>query len=122
MAYASDSFEHSSQRQPLRSSADRVVCATPTPGKAPTRILRWKYDAMRRAIRHVIVSAGSRGATLEDLVQEVPAKLTETERADLASVSWHVTTVKLDLEVKGEIQRVSGATPVRHVRVLRDAA
>ncbi|MBL8560058.1 MAG: hypothetical protein JNM47_15140 [Hyphomonadaceae bacterium] len=122
MAYASDSFEHSSGRRPLRSSEDRVVCATPSPGKAPTRILRWKYEALRRAIRQVIVGAGSRGATLEDLVREVPAKLTDAERADLGSISWHVTTVKLDLEVKGEIQRVSGATPARHVRVLRDAA
>lgn len=122
MAYASDSFANSETATSTRPSGDRVVCATPTPGKASTSMLRWKYEALRRAIRHVIVSAGSRGATLEDLVAETPDHLTTAELTDLGSVAWHVTTVKLDLEAKGEIQRVSGAIPVRHVRILRDAA
>lgn len=122
MAYASDSFAHSPQRPARHTNPDRVVCATPTPGKASTSIPRWKYDVVRRAIRQVIVSAGSRGATLEDLVGETPARLSAQELADLGSVSWHVTTVKLDLEAKGEISRIAGASPVRHVRCLRDAA
>lgn len=122
MAYASDSFGHSPHRPSRSINPERVVCATATPGKARTSIPRWKYDAVRRAIRQVIVSAGSRGATLEDLVGETPARLSPEELAALGSVSWHVTTVKLDLEAKGEISAIAGASPARHVRCLRDAA
>jgi hypothetical protein len=122
MAYASDSFANSGTSTPVGADKERVTCATPSQGKAATRIPRWKYEALRRAIRHVIVSAGSRGATLDDLVEAVPQRLTADELADLGSVPWHVTTVKLDLEVKGEIQRVAGETPMRHVRILSDAA
>lgn len=122
MAYASDSFANSSFETTRRPRTDRVECATPTPGKAPTRIAKWKYEALRRAIRQVVVSAGSRGATLEDLVEGVPARLSADELADLGSVSWHVTTVKLDLETKGEISRVAGASPIRHVHCLPEAA
>ena len=28
---------------------DKIVCETPTPGKQPTRIDRWKYLAVRKA-------------------------------------------------------------------------
>ncbi len=102
---------------------DRVTCNTPTPRKKGfTRIPRWKYEALRRAIHNVVVSAGRRGATLDELIEEAPRFLSEDEKAELGSVPWHVTTVKLDLEVKGELARLDGATPLRHVRVLRDAA
>ena len=102
---------------------DRVTCNSPTPRKNGfTRIPRWKYEALRRAIHNVVVSAGRRGATLDELIEEAPRFLSEDERAELGSVPWHVTTVKLDLEVKGELARLDGATPLRHVRVLRDAA
>jgi hypothetical protein len=102
---------------------DRVTCASPTPRKKGfTRIPRWKYEALRRAIHRVVVSTGRRGATLDELIEEAPRFLSEDERAELGSVSWHVNTVKLDLEVKGELAPLDGATPQRHVRVLRDAA
>lgn len=106
------------------SGEDRVTCATPnaTRKKGFTRIPRWKYEALRRAIHRVVISAGRRGATLDELIEEAPRHLTDDERAELGSVPWHVTTVKLDLEVRGELARVEGATPQRHVRVLRDAA
>jgi len=28
----------------------KVLCHTPSPGKQPTRIVRWKYDRVRSAI------------------------------------------------------------------------
>ncbi len=106
------------------SGEDRVTCASPAPGKKRgiTRIPRWKYEALRRAIHRVVVSTGRRGATLDELIEEAPRLLTEDERAELGSAPWHVKTVKLDLEVRGEIAPLDGSTPPRHVRVLRDAA
>jgi hypothetical protein len=106
------------------SGEDRVTLASPAPRKRKgnLRIPRWKYEALRRAIHRVVVSTGRRGATLDELIEEAPRFLTEDERAELGSVSWHVTTVKLDLEVRGELAPLDGATPARCVRVLRDAA
>lgn len=39
------------------------------------------------------------------------AALTPERRANLGSVGWYATTVKLALEVRGEIRRVPGASP-----------
>jgi len=36
--------------------------------------------------------------------------------ARLGSVGWHTTTVKLNMEVKGELQRLSGVNPQRLIR------
>ncbi len=39
------------------SEEGKVFCETPTPGKKPTRIAKWKYDLMRTAILAVVPSA-----------------------------------------------------------------
>lgn len=38
-------------------SEERVTCRTPTPGGQPTRIVRWKFDAMRAAVLELISDA-----------------------------------------------------------------
>jgi len=43
----------------------------------------------------------------------VEERLAADERANLGSTGWYTTTVKLDLEAKGEIERVPGSTPQR---------
>jgi len=91
---------------------DSVVCETPTPGKQPTRIARWKYDRVRAAILDA-VPRDPQGVEFKRLPRRVAERLTETEREALGSVSWHTTTVKLDLEVKREIERVPGSKPQR---------
>lgn len=90
---------------------DQVICETPTAGKAPVRIPRWKYEMVRGAI----VAAVREGdeVALMDLRRLVAARLSAPERADLGSVGWHVTVVKLDLEVKGELERVPESRPQR---------
>ena len=95
---------------------ERVACETPTPGKQSTRIEKWKYDAVRRAILEAVPAAGE-GVAFRELPDRVEPLLTDSEKAELGSIGWYTTTVKLDLEVKGEIKRVSGASPQRLVRV-----
>jgi hypothetical protein len=90
----------------------KILCRTPTPGKAGTRIDRWKYDAVRRAILKVVPRGGD-GVAFRDLPRLVGRALPAAERRRLGSVSWYTTTVKLDLEVRGEIARVPGARPQR---------
>ena len=43
----------------------------------------------------------------------------EDERAALGNVMWYTTTVKLEMEVAGEIRRVDGVTPQRLVRTAK---
>ena len=91
---------------------DRVLCRTPSPGTTATRIPRWKYDAVRQAIRAAMSSNGDT-MMFRDLPGEVARALSGEERERLGSVSWYTTVVKLDLEARGELLRVPGAKPQR---------
>ena len=46
----------------------------------------------------------------------VADRLSEDVRQRLGSVAWHTTTVKLNMEVDGELERVAGAKPQHLVR------
>jgi hypothetical protein len=90
----------------------RILCQTPTPGRKGTRIERNKYEAVRAAILRA-VPADPLGIPFAELPDRVAALLAPEVLAHLGSVSWYTTTVKLDLEVRGEIERVPGAHPQR---------
>lgn len=89
---------------------ERIVCKTPTPGKQPTRILKWKYDLVRDKIL-AIVDQNPEGVSFKDLPGLVGSKLTSEEVQRLGSISWYVTTVKLHMEVEGDIERIPYSTP-----------
>ena len=93
----------------------KITCETPTPGKKPTRIDRWKYDAVRRAILKSLPEQG-KGLPFRDLAHHVERRLSPEALKNLGSVGWYTTTVKLDLEVRGEIKRVAKTTPQRLLR------
>ena len=90
----------------------RVVCETPTPGKKPTRIHKWKYDLVRGIILDIL-SDSAGGVEFRSLLSLMGARIGAEDKANLGSVSWYATTVKLDMEVKGDIVRVPGAKPQR---------
>ncbi len=92
------------------SDETRVVCETPTPGKKPTRIHKWKYDLLRRIILETVADSPD-GVEFRKLPSLVNACLDEEQRDKLGSVSWYTTSVKLDMEVKGEIERIAGVRP-----------
>ncbi len=96
---------------------DRILTLHPE-GKQGVRIERAKYDAMRRAILRITPkkAPGVRFAELRELVK---AHLPETVFDAGSSVSWYLTTVKLDLEARGDIERVRGSGPQRLVRGAR---
>lgn len=91
---------------------DRITCETPSPGKQPTRIPRWKYEAVRAALRRVIPPAPA-SVPFADLPALVARELDAGVAPQLGSVTWHVVTVKLHLEVLGEIERLPGVRPQR---------
>ena len=94
--------------------AATVICRTPTPGKSAKRIAKPRFDLVRRAVLRVIPKRGD-GIAFADLAGLVAARLTPAERRTLGSILWYVTTVKLELEVRGELERVAGDGP-QHLR------
>ena len=90
----------------------KVLCRTPTPGKQGTRIDKWKYDAIRKAIR-TVVPRNKDGLPFSLLAKKVGMELPMDERKRIGSVSWYTVTVKLDMEVRGELERIAGARPQR---------
>ncbi len=100
-------------------SDDKVECRTPTPGKKPTRIDRSKFETMRRAILRV--TPRKDGVLFSELPGLVEGELTPKQLDGIGSLMWYLTTVKLELEVRGEIERVPGSGPQRLVRSAKRA-
>ena len=96
----------------MSSKEDMVRCETPTPGKMPTRIAKWKYDLVRTTIQAVVPS-DDQGVEFSQLPQLVESQISADDLERLGSVSWYTTTVKLDMEVRGLIERVPGSKPQR---------
>jgi hypothetical protein len=99
-----------------KSNHKRVLCRTPTPGKKPTRIDSWKFDAVRKAILKIVPRKGE-GVLFSELADMVAAALGESDCSRLGSVPWYTVTVKLELEVAGELRRIPNAGPQRLLRI-----
>jgi len=94
------------------SEDDKIACHTPTNGRdGVTRIPKWKYECVRRAILEALEEAGNGQLLFSGLADLVAERLTSNQLAKLGSVKWHVTTVKLNMEVEGEIERVPRRKP-----------
>lgn len=79
-------------------------------GKTGVNIDKRKYDTVRGAILQSLQEHGT--LTFGDLTAEVRRRL---EGTFAGSISWYVTTVKLDLEARGEVLRVPKSSPQRLV-------
>ena len=85
-----------------------VYAETPTPGKKGTNVNEEKYSTIYNAILDVF--AGEQ----EILFKELPEKIAATLVSPFdGSISWYTTTVKLDMESKGILERVPGSRPQR---------
>ncbi len=78
----------------------------PEPRKPGTKIEKAKYDVVRNAILEILHAYGALSpARLENLLEEQLLKKLD------GPVAWYYTTVKLDLEARGEIRRVPNSEP-----------
>lgn len=76
------------------------------PEKHPGRIDPVKYQAVHEAIIQNLRQYGSMTFTqLGALVEE------QLQAAFTGSVTWYYTTVKLDMEARGELRRVPNSRP-----------
>ena len=85
---------------------DTIITKHPHKGKDGLNISRTKYNVVRRAILDCLRRHGE--MTYKDLIDEVRRKLTGNF---YGSISWYVTTVKLDLEAREVIERIPHRRP-----------
>lgn len=99
-----------------RTSARRVT-RTPNTDGENVRIDAGKYDAVRRAILKA-VPQNADGIAFKELPRSVKKHLPAGEIPGGGSLNWYVTVVKLDMEMRGELERVPG---VRQQQIRRGA-
>jgi hypothetical protein len=93
----------------------KVICKTPTPGKKTVNIPLWKYNVISSANLKVVPKQEP-GVLFKDLHLLVGKQLSKKQKSELGSLSWHTTTVKLDLEVKRKIKRLPRCSPQQLVK------
>jgi hypothetical protein len=87
---------------------EKIRTLHPEPGKSGVNISRRKYDVIRAAILESVRAHGE--IPFKDLAQDVRGRI---EGLFDGSISWYVTTVKLDLEARRLIERVPKSRPQR---------
>ena len=87
---------------------EKILTKHPDPNKQGVRISKTKYEVMRQTILDLLRVQGE--MTFTQLTNAAVERL--AGKFD-GSVSWYVTTVKLDLEARNVIQRVPGPPPQR---------
>lgn len=90
-------------------SDDRILARHPDPARQGTRIARRLYDPVRTAILETLAEGEVAFGDLRAAI----AERTDPAMWEEHSLGWYTTTVKLDLEARGEIQRVPGVSPQR---------
>lgn len=86
--------------------SERIQTLHPDEDKIGVNIERHKYESVREAILAAIAERGQ--VPFKDLAGEVTARLPQSFDG---SVGWYTTTVKLDLEARGLIERLPGKSP-----------
>lgn len=89
-------------------SEERIMTLHPDEGKSGVNISKHKYDAMHAAILKALEEEDE--PTFHGLGDAVGRQL---EGNFDGSIGWYYTTVKLDLEARGVIERVRGSRPQR---------
>ncbi len=87
--------------------SERIMTLHPD-GKAGVNIRKQQYDTIKEAILAVISERG------EVFFKELPTAVDEQLNHNFGgSISWYVTTVKLDLEARNIIERIPKSSPQR---------
>ena len=92
--------------------AEKIMTLHPA-GKQGVNIHKRKYDMVRQAVEEALQAQP--GATYSELTDAVGQRIGDVFDG---SVGWYVTSVKLDLEARGVLERVDGRSPQR-LRLVR---
>ncbi|MEX0626283.1 MAG: hypothetical protein WD402_07050 [Chloroflexota bacterium] len=95
---------------------DRIQLRHPDPSKKTARLAPDTYAVARRTVLE-IVPAREPGITLNAYLEAMATQLPKAEGWDRSlSASWYAMAMKLDLEARGELERVKARPPQRLVR------
>lgn len=83
-----------------------IIALNPDPAKQGTRVTRARYEQVKAALLAALDNQPE--IPFKDLAAAVEAHLSEPLDG---SVGWWTTTVKLDLEARGILERVPGRSP-----------
>ena len=87
---------------------EKIMVLHPEKGKSGVNISKRKYDIIREAILEALGT--NEEMTFTELNRDVHDKLAGGFDG---SISWYVTTVKLDLEARRVSERIPGSRPQR---------
>jgi uncharacterized protein YcnI len=87
-------------------SEEKILTLHPQ-GKNGVNISKAKYDQVRQVVLRVI--SERQGITFTEMF-DIANEILKQENFD-GKPGWYVTTVKLDLEARGLLQRVPGTSP-----------
>lgn len=93
-------------------SKETIETLNVNPGVGGARVNRARYEAMRKALLKA-VPEGKDGIAFRELPNAVKVHLPGGELPGGGSIGWYVTTVKLDLEARGILERLEGVSPQR---------
>lgn len=93
---------------------DRKIMTLHPEGKKGVNLTREKYDTIREFILNTLRKTGE--LAFSELTCLANESLSSTFDG---KVTWYVVTVKLDLEARGEIERVKGKK-TQHLRLKND--
>ena len=87
---------------------EKILTQHPNPKKRGVNIDRGKYDMIQKEIIKILSEQGEVG--FKDLMGELNRNLHGLFEG---SINWYFTTVKLDLEARGIIERIPNSRPQR---------
>lgn len=90
----------------------RTIGILKSDGSPGGRLSKDKYDAVKKVLLTVIPKSAD-GIAFRDLAKHLQRALPKPMLPAKGSASWLATTVKLDLEGRGVIERAPGVTPQR---------
>lgn len=102
----------------VANTEEMVICQAVNRKGEPVMIERWRYELLKQAILNV-VPADDIGLMYKQLMPAVRANLSRDDRKRIGQLHHDTTLVKLDLEYRGELERIVGMRPQYLRRVIK---
>lgn len=94
----------------LKNMEQKIQLTHPA-GKKAVSIDKGKYDVLKKILMRHLKNKGE--STHDEIFQTVKEDFKKNDTKFEGSVNWYLEWVKLDLEAKKEIKRVSDKSPIK---------
>lgn len=94
--------------------ATTILLKHPT-GKKAVSMDKNKYDSIKKSILNHLTTKGE--STHADILQGITQDFKKKKIKFEGSLGWHMEWVKLDMEARKEIKRISDKSPIKFVAI-----